>query len=85
MSHCRDVGIDLVAGMAYVEDVLFNDCHGLHLRVGPKVRKAVLRGMFNSGMEGLRIDNQAGPRTQIDSGEPASQPAGGTTTGDIAK
>jgi hypothetical protein len=75
MTGAKDTGIELRSGMAYVEDLLFNQCRALHVRVGPDVRGAVIRGIFNLGHEGVRIDNQAGAKAQLDIG-PASQPAG---------
>jgi len=75
MTGAKDTGIELRSGMAYLEDVLFNECRGLHVRVGPDVRGAVIRSIFNLGDEDVRIDNQAGAKAQLDIG-PASQPAG---------
>ena len=74
LTGAKDVGIDLRAGLAYLEDLLFNDCNDLHVLVGPDVKQVVVRGLFSIGKKGVLVENQAGSKTQMDIG-PASQPA----------
>ena len=74
MSGAEGVGIELTAGMAYIEDVLFSNCKSPHVRIGPDIRGAVVRGLFSVEPKGVRVHNQAGERAQLDIG-PGAEPA----------
>src|SRR5690606_18575904 len=53
--------IQIDAGKAIVQGNTFDE-GDTHVQVGPKVRSAIIMG--NQATGGVRIDNQAGPRTQ---------------------
>jgi hypothetical protein len=61
----RGVGspaLQLDAGKALINGCTFNE-DGLHVQVGPAVTSAIL--CANQAAGGFRVDNQAGPRTQM--------------------